>query len=174
MFIDQRKAFTELFVRSQHRVYGYVVTLFPDRNDADEVFQETCLVLWSKWHEFDTSRDFVRWACGIAHNVARNYRRSRQRTSVGISETLLEEVAAIRLEEEPQLEQRKLALAECLQKLPPEKRDMLERSYLRGEGMGQVAQHLGISTTRLYLRLQRVRRVLFECVERIVHGGAAS
>jgi RNA polymerase sigma-70 factor (ECF subfamily) len=61
----QHDQFVERFVRSQDRIYAYVATLLPNRADAEEVFQQTSLILWKKWQQFDPSRDFVRWACGM-------------------------------------------------------------------------------------------------------------
>jgi hypothetical protein len=53
---SQHERFAERFVRSQDRIYAYVVTLLPNRADAEEVFQQTCLALWKKWGEFDPAR----------------------------------------------------------------------------------------------------------------------
>src|SRR4051794_9938980 len=58
----QQDQFVEQFIRSQGRVYAYIVTLLPNRDDTEEVFQQTSLALWKKWQEFDPTRDFVRWA----------------------------------------------------------------------------------------------------------------
>lgn len=171
MIADERETFTELFNRSQHRVYGYIITLLPNRDDAEEVFQETCLTVCDKWAEFDSTRDFVRWACGIAHNVARNYRRSKQRPLVTLSEGLLAEIVAERLESEPLLETRNSALSRCIEKLPISQRKVLERSYLGGEAIRSVAQRMGITPAALYLRLQRIRRTLFDCVDRALRAG---
>ena len=55
----QHDQFVERFVRSQDRIYAYVVTLLPNRADAEEVFQQTSLALWKKWRQFDPGRDFV-------------------------------------------------------------------------------------------------------------------
>lgn len=173
MSLQNQKPFTEQFVRSQHRVYGYIVTLLPNRDEADDAFQETCLILWDKWAEFDTSRDFVRWACGIAHNVVRNYRRSRQRTVVTLSDGLLTEIAAERLSSEPHLESRNRALSGCLEKLTEAQRSLLEQCYLGGEEIQAVAERKSLTRAALYLRLQRIRRTLFECVDRSLQQGGA-
>ncbi len=35
---DQRQRFTEVFQRTQHRIYGLCVTLLGSRHDADGIF----------------------------------------------------------------------------------------------------------------------------------------
>ena len=72
MVFDDRDSFAEQLVCNQHRVFAYIVTLLANRDDAEDAFQSTCLVLWKKWKEFDPSRDFFGWACGVANNEVRN------------------------------------------------------------------------------------------------------
>jgi hypothetical protein len=59
------------FVRFQDRIFAFMATVLPNRDDAEEVFQQISLVLWQKWRELGPSRDFVRWACGMAHHKVR-------------------------------------------------------------------------------------------------------
>ena len=54
--------FMELFVTAQSQVYGYIATLLPNRADADDLFQQTSLVLWRKREQYDPSRAFLSWA----------------------------------------------------------------------------------------------------------------
>jgi len=96
---SQQDLFVEQFVRSQGRVYAYIVTLLPNRDDAEEVFQQTSLALWKKWQEFDPKRDFVRWACGMAHlEVCSFMRKHSGRPRVDLCEDVLLEVAQVRLD----------------------------------------------------------------------------
>src|SRR4051794_4262573 len=89
----------ERFVRSQDRIYAYGVTPLPNRADAEELFKQTCLALWKKWDRFDPARDFVAWACGMAHYEARNFlRKAAGRGRVGLSDDVLSEVAKARLD----------------------------------------------------------------------------
>ena len=62
--------FAELFVTHQSRVYGFIATMLPNRSEAEEVFQQTSLILWKKWHEYDPQRNFLNWACGVARLAA--------------------------------------------------------------------------------------------------------
>ena len=81
MAIADRDDFAEQLVRNQRRVFAYIVTLLSNRDDAEDVFQSTCLILWRKWEEFDPGRDFFTWSCGIAHNEARNLLRRKTAAS---------------------------------------------------------------------------------------------
>src|SRR5437764_12104285 len=108
--IGRQTEFVERLVRSQARVYAYIVTLLPNRADAEEVFQQTSLALWKKWRQYDPDRDFVRWACGMAHFEVRNFlRKHADKGRVFLSDDVLSEVAQTRLELYDVLEARRQA-----------------------------------------------------------------
>ena len=64
---DPGKAFTRLWVAHSPRIFAYIHALVPNWADAEEVLQETGIVLWEKFHQFDRGSDFGRWACSVAH-----------------------------------------------------------------------------------------------------------
>jgi RNA polymerase sigma-70 factor (ECF subfamily) len=159
--------FVEQFVRSQDRVYAYIVTLLPNRIDAEEVFQQTSLALWKKWPEYDPTRDFLRWACGMAHlEVAVFLRKRNGRESLALSDDVLLEVAQVRLDMQDSLEIRRQALLHCLSQLKQHSRELLERCYAGKHTIRQIAAELRIRPNALYMTLKRLRRTLFECINR--------
>src|SRR5438132_882439 len=163
----QHDQFVERFVRSQDRIYAYVVTLLPNRADAEEVFQQTSLVLWKKWQQFDPDRDFVRWACGMAHlEVANFLRKHRDRGRVYPGEDVLAQIAQARLELNDVLEARRRALELCLERLKQGQRALLERCYAGKDSIKAIARELGQQPNALYMTLKRLRRVLFDCINR--------
>jgi RNA polymerase sigma-70 factor, ECF subfamily len=165
--VPQHERFVERFVRSQDRIYAYLVTLLPNRTDAEEVFQQTSLVLWKKWQQFDPSRDFVAWACGIAHHEVRNFlRKHRDRGRIHLSEDVMEAVAQVRLELSDLLEERRLALRHCLDQLEPTNRALLERCYAGKDSIKTIAEGQGQRPNVVYMTLKRLRRALFDCINR--------
>lgn len=166
-FREQHDQFVQRFIRSQDRIYAYVATLLPNRADAEEVFQQTSLVLWKKWQHFDPARDFVAWACGIAHHEVRNFlRKHKHRGRVYLSEDVLAEVAQTRLELHDVLEARRHALRRCLDGLGQARRELLERCYAGTDSIKTIAAELGQRPNALYMTLKRLRRALFDCVNR--------
>ncbi len=162
---SQQDTFVEQFLRSQDRIYAYVVTLLPNRDDAEEVFQQTSLALWKKWQEFDPQRDFVRWACGMAHlEVCTFLRKHAGRSHIDLSEEALLEVAEVRLQLHDVLEARRKALLECLGRLQRNSRELLERCYAGKDSIKQIAEELKIRPNALYMTLKRLRRTLFDCI----------
>src|SRR6266576_3530056 len=128
--IGRQAEFVERLVRGQVRVYAYIVTLLPNRDDAEEVFQQTSLALWKKWEQYDPDRDFVRWACGMAHFEVSNFlRKHADQRRVDLSEDVMLELGQTRLELHDLLEDRRRALVHCLSRLKRDSRELLERCY---------------------------------------------
>ncbi len=158
----RHEQFARAFVQHQDRVYGYIVTMLPSRHDAEDVFQQTSLILWQKWDQFvvppsggeafvvppsggedplkpELQTEFLRWACGIARNEVRNFLRRRRRDRVVLSEKLLDNLAEVRLEAQPLLEERRSLLAGCMKKLDFIARELLDRCYAGRESIKQIA-----------------------------------
>jgi RNA polymerase sigma-70 factor (ECF subfamily) len=182
----RHEQFAAAFVRCQDRVYGYIVTMLPNRHDAEDVFQQTSLILWRKWDQFEpparhnnkstesdeataspfTDAEFIAWACGIARYEVRNFLRRRGRERVVLSEQMMSELADVRLEAQPALQQRRGLLAECVEKLDFLAREMLQRCYAGREPIKLIAQQFRTTPNAIHLRLRRIRRELLECIER--------
>jgi RNA polymerase sigma-70 factor (ECF subfamily) len=166
---DQARAaeFAERLRREQARLYNYIHSLVRDLNDADDLFQQTTLVLWKKFGEFDPARSFFAWACGIARFEVANFLRSRGRQRLYFSDDLnlllIEAQAEVSGEE---VEDRREALARCVEKLRQRDRELLQECYSEPAGVQAAASRHGRSPQSVYNSLRRIRRVLFECVAR--------
>src|SRR5436190_2219256 len=62
------------------------------------------------------------------------------------------------------LDARRHALAECLDRLKHESRDLLERCYAGKDSIKVIAADLGRPPNVVYMTLKRLRRALFDCI----------
>jgi DNA-directed RNA polymerase specialized sigma24 family protein len=85
---DRKAEFAEALRQHQNQLFGYIYSLVRDLDDADDLFQQTSLVLWDKFALFDASRSFIAWACGVARFEVSNFLRSRSRHRVYFSDEL--------------------------------------------------------------------------------------
>ena len=157
--------FNEVFLRHQRNVFAYIITLVPDRNGAEDVFQETCLKLLEKASEFDPSREFFPWACGFALNEVRRFRRLHHRERTGLDDVAIEKLATVQHDLARKIESRLDFLMECLAKLPADRRELLLQSYSHRGGITELAALLEIEPAALRKRLERLRKTVFECME---------
>jgi RNA polymerase sigma-70 factor, ECF subfamily len=172
---DGKIEFAELLRHHQTQLFGYIYSLVRDLDDADDLFQQTSLVLWDKFAQFDPAKSFINWACGVARYEVLNFMRSRSRSRLYFSDQLnLALVEAQECLEHQQLEERRDALAGCMKKLRESDLELLETCYDGSVCIQDVAERWGRSTQSIHNSLRRIRRVLFECVRRtIAQGGVA-
>ncbi len=162
---DQRHdEFVRLLVKNQRRIHGFILTLLPRGQDAEDALQEASLVAWKKFDSFEIGTDFARWACTIArYEVLRI--RSRQKASHLIFDDALVESLADRCSERGEvLDQLFSVLDECRKKLTPEDDDLLQRVYEDQASTKQVAEELGRPVDSIYKALSRIRRSLAKCI----------
>jgi RNA polymerase sigma-70 factor (ECF subfamily) len=156
------------------RIFAYIRSLVPSRADAEEVLQETTLTLLRKLEESDRAVNFLAWACAVARIEALRFRDRQKPGRLVFGDQFLETVADVMAEKADLLDDRREALAGCVEKLSPRDRDLIQRRYTDGKSTQTVAQEVGRSVDAVYKALARIRQVLFDCVERTLAAGGAS
>ncbi len=160
--------FVRLFSRHQRQVYAYIATILANPADVEEVLQETSIVLWTKFDTFRRDESFVKWACGVAHLQMLRFFRKQKRRMLPLDQPTIEVLLAERDDMEDRLEDRRAVLTECVQKLPAKDRRLVEACYFPGAKFKDAAQRLGRSVAALYHSLSRIRRRLYECINRTI------
>jgi RNA polymerase sigma-70 factor (ECF subfamily) len=168
MLTSTHEEFARLFVLNQRRIYGYIMTLLPNQADAEDVFQQTSLLLWKKWDQFDQSGDFVRWACGLARNEVRNFVRLRRHRDVFFTQEMLEELSQLQLSIDYAQEEQRDALTKCLEQLPVRQRELVESCYRGSQSLKAFAGDSRITPSALYMKLHRIRQLLLKCIQMAV------
>src|SRR6188472_3256645 len=121
-----QQQFLSLFLRSEREIFRYVAALVPNVADAEDIVQQTALVLWEKFDAYDPSLPFTPWACRFALNKTRQWIERRQRWQALLESGLAEELAQRREELRPELDSRLRDLEGCLGKLPAEQFSLVE------------------------------------------------
>jgi RNA polymerase sigma-70 factor, ECF subfamily len=70
-----------------------------------------------------------------------------------------------------QLDERRDALAGCLEKLRPRDRGLLVHRFAEGATIQTAAAHDGRSVEAVYKALAKIRQALFDCVSRTLATG---
>lgn len=162
--LDQQKQLMLLMTQHQRRIFGYIHTLVPSRADAEDILQETSLVIVEKFHEFKPGTDFVAWACQIAWWRVRAARQKFARSKVVFDDEVLDSVAHTASTMHEEMSDRHEALARCLQRLHPRDRELLLTRYERGARVEEAAARSGRSLEAAYKALARLRKLLMDCV----------
>ena len=165
---DKTRVFLRLFLENQRRLYAYVLTLVPNRTDAEDVLQEVSFVLWEKFDPERPPEDFAAWGCRIAYFKILELFKKNRRCRVRFSQEMLERLSETLIDQSEvlQLEERRDALTGCLDRLSAKDRDLLTRRFAEGATTETTAAKVGRSVAAVYQSLARVRHALLECVTR--------
>jgi RNA polymerase sigma-70 factor (ECF subfamily) len=157
--------FAVQMTKCQRKLHAFIVSLVWNPADADDVLQETNLVLWQKAAEFDVARPFLPWAMRFAQFQALAWLKARQRQRV-IFDSDLVRMLASEAAAEPLFDPRRIAVASCLQKLKRPQRDLVLKRYEPNGSVNAMAGVMGITPKAVSDRLRRIRQSLLECVNR--------
>ncbi len=163
---DRTTEFVGLLLQHQRRIHAYIATMLTNWADADEVLQESSIVLWQKFGEFQPGTDFAAWAFRTAYFTTLSFLQKHKQRSLQYSEGLLERIAATAEAMQPELEAQFAALADCMTKLGEPDRDLLQRRHFPGSTTKDVADSLGRPLKSVYKSLNRIYAALLSCIQR--------
>jgi RNA polymerase sigma-70 factor, ECF subfamily len=163
--------FLRLFCDAQPRLFAYILALVPKWHDAEEILQETSVVLWESFGQFQPGTDFWAWAKTTAFHRVLSFRKRQKRLAVPLSDRFIAAVAEEYGKLTDELEEQLLALAKCVEKLSPEEGQLITACYDAGAVTREVAARLGRPAGTVYKSLTRIRRTLMTCVEQTLSEG---
>jgi RNA polymerase sigma-70 factor (ECF subfamily) len=170
---ENRKRLMALMTRHQRQIFSYIYALVPNRYDAEDLLQETSVVICEKFNEFEEGTDFVAWACQIAYWRIRYSRQKYARSKVVFDQQIVDAIAQTASEMAEELDERHVALSHCLQKLHSRDRELLLTRYEPGCGVEEAARRSGRTLQTAYKALARLRKLLLDCVTtKLASGGA--
>lgn len=126
-----------------------------DRNELEDVYQETLMAFFQARHTYQPSRPLEPWLFAIARNVAADHAR-RYWNRIGV-EKLTEELPEVVAAEEPRSDPN---LEEALSRLPDQQRQAFSMVKLEGLSIEQAADRAGISVGALRVRAHRAYKAL--------------
>lgn len=165
--ITDHEAFLRLFARFEGNLRAFVASLLPTWDGVDEVMQESSVVLWRKFEQFDQRGEessFLDWSFMIARYEVLKYRRRRATDRLRFSDDVFELLASEAENVVARQDERERALQECVRKLEARQTELLKTVYEDGVSIKDVATRLGRTPTGLYKALARIRNRLAVCI----------
>ena len=151
-----------LFARHNVRVFRFVVRFVGDKSTAEDLVSEVFLDVWRQAGRFQGRSQVTTWLLAIARNKALSALRGRS------NEELDEDVAAGI--EDPQdnpevtLQNRQKAeiLLNCLTKLAPPHREVIDLVYYHEKSIDEVAEITGVPQNTVKTRVFYARKRIAE------------
>lgn len=158
--------FVQLMINCQSRLYAFILTLVHNPDHANEVLQESNIVLWKKADEFELGTNFIAWAFKIARFQVMAHRQKLGRDRHVFDDETLNEVADVFEGQMVDGDDRMSALSHCLNELPDKSRDLIDQRYKNGMSVKDIAEKLGRKANQVAVQLHRLRQSLMECIQR--------
>ena len=148
----------------QQRLFGYIYRRLANRDQTQEVLQQTNLVLCRKADDFELGTNFNAWAFTVAHYQILSYRKSQSRDRL----VFTDKVVATIDEREDESEMREGVLSHlryCLEAMSSDNQVFIKLRYEGELSMKQIATEVGKTVGAVKVKLHRLRRSLRDCVQ---------
>lgn len=154
-------ALTAAILQYQHRLFRYLLRLVQDAAAADDLFQQTWLVVLEKIGRYDARRSFEPWLFSVAHNLAIDFLRRRPgETLDSEDDSGLPATDRFAFSGPDPLDrlldfERSAILAACVGELPAIHREVLTLRFEEGMKHEEIAEVSGVPLSTVKSRLQR-------------------
>ena len=160
-----REALTPLYRQTSATVYGFALSILKNRQDAEDVLQDTYLRIWNAAGSYTPGGKPLAWILTITRNLALMRMRERSRTvemAPDVWQSFLAEEAAGNQED-------RLMLASLLEMLSDQERQIVMLHAMTGWKHREIAEllHLPLPTvlSKYNRALKKIRNVWKEANE---------
>jgi RNA polymerase sigma-70 factor, ECF subfamily len=165
-----RASFAKIVGEHQARLRTYMRVILWDRDQVDDLTQETFVTAYTCIDTYDSTRsEFYAWLKGIARNLAANAnRRFKRRKSAHenyLAELRIERAWHASDEEAMSLDRSIKRLRTCFERLPDKLQSLFRDFYLAGKKVIQIAEESGKSRSAVKVALMRGRLILKACMQ---------
>lgn len=160
-------AFEQLLLLHQKKVYNLCLRMSANPDDALDLSQEAFIKAWRSIGQYQFEASFSTWLFRLTSNVCIDHlRRKKRRQETSLTESFddsdeAEEFtlpdAAPLPEEQAIANETKLALAQAMEQLGPEHREILQLRVVEDLSYEQIAEILDIRVGTVKSRLARAR-----------------
>ena len=147
----------------QRSLYAYILSLLPNRTDAEDILQETNLILCKKASEYDPTKHFQGWAFRIARYQIMAHITKQKRSKISFSNELVDAMT------EEDFDTRKLnvcqkALQICYELLPQHMQSIARLRFKEEKNLKEISVIVNRPMGSISATLHRIRQNLLNCV----------
>jgi RNA polymerase sigma-70 factor (ECF subfamily) len=165
--ILKKSHFFGLYNSVQSRIYAYLLTIVHSRDDAEEVLQETAIILWEKFDTYQLGTNFGVWAVQIARFKALEYLR-KHKSRMFFDEAFYNAISDQAEESSSDVDGRSEALRFCIKKIPENNLKLLAMRYKKDISIKRISQLTGRSANGLYQSFSKILSALRNCMDKYI------
>ncbi|MBI1372176.1 MAG: sigma-70 family RNA polymerase sigma factor [Phycisphaera sp.] len=172
---DQTESFIGHVMEHQRELYAFILSMLPNLTEADDVLQETNMVLWRKREEFEPGTNFGAWARTVARFQVLAFLKRRKRDGLRFNDDLIAQIAGEAEGAADLIDRKRKALSSCMEKLRDQDRELIRQRYMSAVSVQDMADEAGRTANAVSQALHRIRRALLECIQtKMTLSGAES
>ena len=150
---NNNDAFDVLLMRYKNKVFSYIYTATKDKDEANDLFQETFIkaVMTIRQGKYSEKGKFVSWLLRIAHNlIIDTYRKDKNENTISNEEygtDLLNDIKLYddSLEEYWAKENALNGVVELINQLPENQQTIVRKRFFKDLSFKEIAEEEGIS-----------------------------
>ena len=155
------QAFADLVGRYHAFVYGVVIGIIKNVNDAEEVVQDVFLNTYRGLSQLEDATKFKGWLAEIARNCARDRMRKQRVNTVPIDEVSDHTLqSSDSLDAQLIRDEQRALIRSAMESLSDKDKEIAQAYYLDGESYDELIRTHGLSYKAISFRLSRAKRKL--------------
>lgn len=163
-----RESFGLLVTRHHIAVRNVLWKIIGREDDVDDVAQEVFMSALRSIPKIRLESSFRTWLVSITRNTAITHLRKRQQkreTAFDQIERILGDVYESQLTDHEFFENQLDSLKQCLERLAPPHRALIQQTYFDERTPTDLAEQIGTNPGTVRMRLMRIRRALADCIQ---------
>ena len=156
-------AFTVLVDRYKDLVYTLALRMMKNREEAEEVAQDTFIKMYKSLTKFKGDSKFSTWIYRVAYNTCldRLKKNKRQQHTVAIDEYTEHQVKTIdNALDKIETKEKQQAIKDCLELLPSEDSFLLTLYYFEELSLDEISKIVGLKPNNVKVKIFRSRKKL--------------
>jgi RNA polymerase sigma-70 factor (ECF subfamily) len=160
-----------LLVRERVKLLAYITAIVRDIHLAEDVYQEVATMAVRKRGEIRDAGHFLAWMRLAARHRSLNVLRQRKHCEL-LDSILLDKFEPLWAEQDASRDSDLLeAISDCLEKLSPASRTLVELRYTQGISGVKLAETVNRNLNTVYVALSRIHKAIGDCIkERLISG----
>ncbi len=168
---EKYESFLKLYRANESCISRYILALCPNYSAAEDIVQETMLVMWRKYGQYEPGTNFIAWGMQIARYCVNHYYRQERLRIVCFDNEALESISRhpghVHLNQDAYLD----ALDECTGGLSEENKKMITWRYADNMKVIDIALKLEKTLSATYKVMSRLHHAILTCIEKKLAKG---
>ena len=164
MPVSKSKQFLRLLMQYQTRIHTYILYQVPNRSDAEDILQDTIVVMLDKFTDYKEGTNFLAWGITIARYKIMSFKQKNRSSKLIFDDSMMNLFEKETVSDMDSFQEEAEVLRHCIQKLPPRHKKYLRLRYEQSLSYREIGRQIAISMQAVYKTMTRIHVMLLNCV----------